>query len=106
MCWLYTMRTKGQVAIFCGASWVAMVSSPAKLRWSRSLKKDSRACKGTSKPVLVAGPGAPEVKLKQSEPAATLCKIGLLRGSKAGQPLLSFLVPVQRLHRPGRNCGN
>ena len=32
------------------------VSNPAKLRWSRSLKKDSRACKGTSKPVLVAGP--------------------------------------------------
>src|SRR5713226_8341686 len=45
-----------QGAIFCGASWVAMVSSPAKLRWSRSLKKDSRACKGTSKSVLVAGP--------------------------------------------------
>jgi hypothetical protein len=39
----------------------------------------------------VAGPGAPEVKLKQSEPAATLCKIGLLRGSKGWTAIAKLL---------------
>ena len=37
-------RIWGRVAIFSGASWDATVSSPAKHRWSRNLKKDSRAC--------------------------------------------------------------
>jgi hypothetical protein len=37
------------VAIFSGASWGVTVSMWAKLRWSRSLKRDSRACKNTSK---------------------------------------------------------
>src|ERR1700730_7627710 len=41
------MRTRA--AIFFGASWDATVSSPAKLRWSRNLKRDSRACRSTSK---------------------------------------------------------
>src|ERR1035437_6907665 len=43
------MRTCGRGAIFSGASWDATVSSPAKLRWSRNLKRDSRACRSTSK---------------------------------------------------------
>ena len=36
--------------IFSGASWGATVSSPARLRWSRNLKRDSRTCKNTSDP--------------------------------------------------------
>ena len=39
----------GRVAVFSGASWDATVSSPAKLRWSRNLNRDSRACRSTSK---------------------------------------------------------
>src|SRR6266705_3007525 len=42
------MRTCG-LAIFSGASWDGTVSSPAKLRWSRNLKRHSRACRRTSK---------------------------------------------------------
>src|SRR6266446_894143 len=38
-----------RAAIFSGASWDATVCSPAKLRWSRNLKRDSRACRSTSK---------------------------------------------------------
>ena len=40
---------RGRVAIFSGASWGATVSSPARLRWSRNLKRDSKACRSTSK---------------------------------------------------------
>src|ERR1700680_5092685 len=43
------MHTRGRVAVIFGASWDATVSSPAKLRWSRNLKRDSRACRSTSK---------------------------------------------------------
>src|SRR5208337_4131916 len=41
------MRTCGPVAIFCGALWDATVCRPAKLRWSRNLNRDSRACRNT-----------------------------------------------------------
>ena len=50
MCWLCTTGTRRRAAISSGASWVVTVSSPVKLRWSRNLKRDSRACKSTSKP--------------------------------------------------------
>jgi hypothetical protein len=39
----------GRVVIFSGVSWDATVSSPAKLRWSPNLKRDSRACKSRNK---------------------------------------------------------
>src|ERR1035438_9090263 len=50
MCWPCTMRPCGREAVFSGASWDATVSSPAKLRWSRNLKKDSKAYRSTSRP--------------------------------------------------------
>ena len=49
--------TRGRVAIFSGASWDATVSSPAKLRWSRNLKRDSRACSSTSRLTLACCAG-------------------------------------------------
>jgi len=38
---------QGPSGIFCGGSWVGLVSSPAKLPSSPSLKKGSRGCKST-----------------------------------------------------------
>jgi len=49
ICLQCTTPARGQLAIFSGASWDAMVSRQAKHLWSRNLKRDSRACRVTSK---------------------------------------------------------
>jgi len=95
---------RGTVAIFCGASWSRWSPVRRNSAWSRSLKKGFGACKGTSKPVLVAGPGAPKWSEAKRTSRHRFARSVFYAAAKAGQPLLSFLVPVQRLHRPGRNC--
>ena len=61
------MRARGRVAIFSGASWDATVSSPAKLRWSRNLKRDSKACRRTSKLARACCPGRQRPKRSPSK---------------------------------------